>query len=73
MTRKDYVAIGEAMRNTHQDVVCGLRDRLGTDYSKEELIAVCHYDRLVESICDVFKANNPRFDRDNFKKFVGAV
>ena len=55
MTRKDYVALAEALR------VAG--DMLNTGIGVHEAYVV--------AVADVLAADNPRFDRDRFYKAAG--
>lgn len=68
MTRKDYIAIAACIKAEWDS-------RYLDDSNIRELSAIQTKNRTIYSlhkrIADVFKADNPRFDRDKFEKACG--
>lgn len=63
MTKKDYVAIGNAIHEAHDWWI-----REWQRYSPDDKDAPFTY--IVSKITDVFAADNPLFDRARFLRFV---
>ena len=60
MTRKDYVAISDAMSTLRKDSFFWPMVE-GSDSIPPEYV-----DHITTALCDVFAADNPRFDRGRF-------
>ena len=58
MTRKDYVLIGEIIRNNT------IMNPQGDD--------VLFKDEVIKDLCYMFKLDNPNFKRDKFIEFVNS-
>ena len=60
MTRKDYVLIADVIKDN-------------TLYKPNgDRISRVSYHGLIRSLCDVFKADNERFDADTFKDYISG-
>jgi hypothetical protein len=73
MTRKDYVAIAKAVAEGWADCVESAKVQAaisGTQPDYREAYAVAN---VVANLCDVFAADNPRFDRERFETACGQV
>ena len=66
MTKKDYLKITEVLKqgNAHLDFhgKCWARDE-DKEYAKSVFLNI-----VVEGFCKMLAGDNPRFDRDKFKK-----
>ena len=61
MTRKDYIRFAEALKLSYPDIGYGDEAQYYYRYG---------YESAIEVICDVFKQDNPNFNKD---KFLDAV
>jgi len=63
MTRKDYQAIADAMREVYEDFS---GDGVAIQYQAHEAL-----DYALTKLCEVFAQDNPRFSTEKFIKACG--
>jgi hypothetical protein len=66
MTRKDYRAISDVMSTLRKAAAYGSFN----EWTHQDYDAI---DKAVDELCDVFAADNPRFDRKRFLKACMSV
>lgn len=67
MTRRDYVAIGKALRAAHDEIEAGREVGQPDTFNEGRFTALAWVTR---AIADTLEADNPRFDRARFLRFV---
>ena len=65
MTRKDYVLIADAIKSN-------IKYKPLKNPRSKSYIPLLDMNGLINDLCDVFKADNMRFDTDRFKEYVGV-